>query len=342
MNKFTNVNIKKEYKKKIRGIIISVVLILLGLVCIYLAYVSEKKTNNTAKDLDSIITSESKDKANKMAYLDVKAKPFLLAVSKSTKNKYYIMSDGEFLYIAYMSPEDYKKLNVDSITETAIRVEGVTKYTSKEIQKFAIDAYNEGLEEDEKITSSDFNSYFGAVYLDMTKKVSDTVILPFALSAITLGIGNMMLIITLIVFFIFIRSINKLDGMKINELDNEMNDSNAFYYSRVRLYLTKNYIINFNGTLKAIKYTDILWMYPYEVRRNGVKVSQSIKILVNDAKTYIIATIDVYTKKSKAVYDEIWDTIVSKNKDMVLGYTSENIKAMNKKIKEIKKEKKNK
>lgn len=342
MNKFTNVNIKKEYKKKIRGIIISVVLILIGIVCKYLSDIEVKNINKNRKDLDSIITSDVKDKANKLAYLDVKAKPFLLAVSKSTKNKYYIMSDGEFLYIAYMSPEDYKKLNVDSITEKSIRVEGMTKYTSKEIQKFAIDAYNEGLEEDKKITSSDFNSYFGSVYLDMTKKASDEITLPLILFIATLGVGNIMLIVTLISLFVFAKSINKLDGMKINELDNEMNDSTAFYYSKVRLYLTKNYIINFNGSFRAIKYTDILWMYPYEVRRNGVKVSQSIKILVNDAKTYIIATIDVYTKKSKAVYDEIWDTIVSKNKDMLLGYTSENIKTMNKKIKEIKKEKKNK
>lgn len=342
MNKFTNVNIKKEYKKKIRGIIISVVLILIGIVCKYLSDIKVKNINKNRKDLDSIITSDVKDKANKLAYLDVKAKPFLLAVSKSTKNKYYIMSDGEFLYIAYMSPEDYKKLNVDSITEKSIRVEGMTKYTSKEIQKFAIDAYNEGLEEDKKITSSDFNSYFGSVYLDMTKKASDEITLPLILFIATLGVGNIMLIVTLISLFVFAKSINKLDGMKINELDNEMNDSTAFYYSKVRLYLTKNYIINFNGSFRAIKYTDILWMYPYEVRRNGVKVSQSIKILVNDAKTYIIATIDVYTKKSKAVYDEIWDTIVSKNKDMLLGYTSENIKTMNKKIKEIKKEKKNK
>lgn len=342
MNKFTNVNIKKEYKKKIRGIIISVVLILIGLGCKYLSDIEVKKINKNRKDLDSIITSDVKDKANKLAYLDVKAKPFLLAVSKSTKNKYYIMSDGEFLYIAYMSPEDYKKLNVDSITEKSIRVEGMTKYTSKEIQKFAIDAYNEGLEEDKKITSSDFNSYFGAVYLDMTKKASDEITLPLILFIATLGIGNIMLIVTLISLFVFAKSINKLDEMKINELDNEMNDSTAFYYSKVRLYLTKNYIINFNGSFRAIKYADILWMYPYEVRRNGVKVSQSIKILVNDAKTYIIATIDVYTKKSKAVYDEIWDTIASKNKDMLLGYTSENIKTMNKKIKEIKKEKKNK
>lgn len=149
-------------------------------------------------------------------------------------------------------------------------------------------------------------------------------------------IGNVLLIINIIVLIRVILSIKKIDGIKVNELDNEMNNSKSFYYSKVHLYLTENYIINFKGIFRAIKYSDILWMYPYEVRQNGVRTSKCIKILVNNTKTYIIATIGVYTKKSKAVYDEIWETIVRKNPNMLLGYTSENIKAMNKKTKEIK------
>ncbi len=342
MNKFTNVNIKKEYKKKIRGIIIAIAFILIGLACRFWADVEEKNLNKNKTDLDSVITSSEKNKENKKVYLEIKSKPYLFAVSKSTKNKYYIVSDGEFLYIAYMSPEDFKKLNIDDITNNPIRIEGITKYTSKEIQKLAIDAYNEGIEEEDKLTLSDFDSYFGEVYLDMTKSDSEALTLPLILFVLCLGVGNILLLVVVISLLVFARSINKLDGILINELDNEMNNSNAFYYSRVRLYLTENYIINFNGSFRAVKYKDILWMYPYEVRRNGIKTQQSIKILVNDCKTYIIATIDVYTKKSKAVYNEIWDTIVSKNKDMRLGYTSENIKDMNKKVKELKKEKKNK
>lgn len=342
MKKFTNENIKKEYRKKIRGIIISVLLILIGLGCWYWSNEAEKNLNNNKTDLDSIITSNEKDKENKKAYLDVKEKPYLFAVSKSTKNKYYIMSDGEYLYIAYMSPKDYKKLNIDEIINNPIRVEGITKYTSKEIKQLALDAYNDGMDEEDKLTMSDFDSYFGEVYLDMTKSDSAAFTLPLVLFVLFIGIGNVSFLVILISLLVFVNSINKLDATIINELDNEMNNSNAFYYSKVHLYLTENYIINFNGKFRAIKYSDILWMYPYEVRRNGIKTQQSIKILVNNTKTYIIATIDVYTKKSKAVYDEIWSTIVSKNKDMLLGYTSENIKIMNKKVKEIKKEKKNK
>lgn len=337
MKRFTNVNVKKEYKRMIRNTLISILFIVIALVFGYLESQMVKDANEKMTDLDSIIVDKNEKKENKKAYLDAKSIPYLFAVSDSTVNSYYIISDGEYLYIAFMSPEDFKKLDTEKINETPIRIEGITKYTPKDVKQLAVDAYNEGLEEEEKITISDFDSYFGSVYLDMTKTDSEVAMIPLILFIVFMGIGNISLIINIIILIRFVLSIKNIDGVKVNELDNEMNNSNAFYYSKVRLYLTENYIINFKGTFRAIKYSDILWMYPYEVRQNGVRTSKSIKILVNNTKTYIIATIDVYTKKSKAVYDEIWETIVRKNNNMLLGYTSENIKAMNKKVKEIKK-----
>lgn len=337
MKRFTNENVKKEYKKIVRNILISILFIVIALGFGYWETLIVNNSEKNKVDLDSIIVSDNKNKDNKKAYLDAKSIPYQFAVSSSTVNSYYIISDGEYLYVAFMSPSDFDKLNKESIKDTPIRIEGITKYTSKEIKQLAIDAYNEGLEEDKKITLANFDSYFGSVYLDMTEIDASVAMVQLILFMIFMGIGNILLIISIIRLIRFKRSLNKLDGTKVNELDNEMNNEKAFYYSKVKLYLTDNYIINFKGTFRAIKYSDVLWMYPYEIRQNGVRTSKSIKILVNNAKTYIIATIDVYTKKSKAVYDEIWDTIVKKNPNMLLGYTSENIKAMNKKIKEIKK-----
>jgi len=337
MKRFTNVNVKKEYKRMIRSVLISILFIIIAFGFKYLESQMVKDANKKMTDLDSVIVSKENKKDNKKVYLDVKSIPYLFAVSNSTVNSYYIVSDGEFLYVAFMSPDDFKTLNTDDIKDKSIRIEGITKYTPKDVKQLAIDAYNEGLDDDKKITIADYDSYFGAVYLDMTAIDESVAMVPLVLFIIFMGIGNILFIVSLIVLIRFTLSVKNLDGTKIDELDNEMNNSNAFYYSKVRLYLTENYIINFKGTFRAIKYSDILWMYPYEVRQNGVRTSKSIKILVNNTKTYIIATIDVYTKKSKAVYDEIWETIVRKNPDMLLGYTSENIKAMNKKVKEIKK-----
>lgn len=80
-----------------------------------------------------------------------------------------------------MSLDDFKRLNTEDIRETPIRIEGITKCTPKDVKQLAIDAYNEGLEDEEKITIADYDSYFGAVYLDMTAIDESVAMLPFIL-----------------------------------------------------------------------------------------------------------------------------------------------------------------
>lgn len=74
-----------------------------------------------------------------------------------------------------------------------------------------------------------------------------------------------------------------------------MNSEEAFYYTKLKLYLTKDYIVNINGAFKAIKYSDILWMYFFEQRVNGMKTNQAIKVFTNDGKTSIVALINITT-----------------------------------------------
>ena len=110
-----------------------------------------------------------------------------------------------------------------------------------------------------------------------------------------------------------------MDEDLIEKLDNEMNDADAFYYEKTHLYLTKNYIINFQGRFKVIEYRDVILMYAMNYR-----TSQSINIMDVKGKVTSIATINIVTKEKKEIYDEIWNTIASKNKNILLGYTKEN------------------
>lgn len=340
MKRFTNRNIQKEKKKMIKNIIIGVILLVVAAGCHYWEKQMIKKANDNMVDLNSIIIS-SNEKEDKKAYINAQSQPYKFAVYDDTTDSYYIIADDKYLYIVYMSTADYLRLNHDSIYDEPIRIEGITKTTTEDVKKLAIDAYNEGRENtDEQITLSDFNDYFGSVYLNMTVNDSTIAWLPFSLFFLFIMLGGIVFLIGMIELIRFSRSIKKLDDTKIDELDHEMNDQNAFFYDRARLYLTKNYIINFAGTFKPICYQDILWMYPFEQRTNGIKTSQSIKILTKDGITYTIATLDVITKKKKEVYDEIWNTIVSKNEQIKTGYTKENIKEMNQKIKKIKKARK--
>lgn len=153
-------------------------------------------------------------------------------------------------------------------------------------------------------------------------------------------VGLTTLIISLVNLLRYNGKIKKLGDVKISEIDNEMNNPNSFNYEKANLFLTENYIINFYGGLNILSYKDIMWMYPFEQRMNGIKTCQSIKVLMNNGKTYNIANIDLVTKSKKEIYNEIWDTIISKNSTMLIGYTKENIKAMKDKVNEIKRNKK--
>ena len=42
-------------------------------------------------------------------------------------------------------------------------------------------------------------------------------------------------------------------------------------------------------------------------------------------KLYNICSIDVISKNKKEIFEEVWNTIVSKNDKVLIGYTKENI-----------------
>ncbi len=332
MEKFTNTQIKKEKKRMIRNLIIFIVIIGISIMCWNWRNNVISTANSQIMNLDSIIVNEE-EKVDKKAYLDINAIPYEFAVSDETTNSYYIVTDGTYLYIAFMGPGDFATLNNEEIKNTPVRIEGVTYQTDDQIKQLAIDAYNEGLEEEKQISISEFDSYFGSVYLNMTVGTEAIATLPTTLAIFTFIFGIVGTIAKIYELYVFKKSISKMEEGFIEELDNEMNSSNAFYYEKSRLYLTEKYIINFKNRFIVLNYKDIVWMYPYTVRTNGIKTSQAIKVMNDQGKTYTIATVEFITKAKKEVYNEIWNTIVSKNNSIVLGYTKENIQEMKNRFK---------
>lgn len=325
----------------IRNVIISIFLLLLAVLCLYIKSAMITKANKNISSLNSVIISSDENKEDKKAYIDANTIPYKFAIYDNTTDSYYIVMDENYMYVVYMSTKDFDKLNTEDIYNNKVRIEGITKTTTKDIKELAIEAYNDGVENDEdKLTLADYDNYFGSVHLDMTKNDNAVATIPFALFFLFLIAGLVLLIISLIRLFNFHNSIKKIGYMNIDSIDREMNDKNAFYYDKAHLYLTEHYIVTFESGFHAIKYEDIIWMYPFVQRVNGIKSSQSIKVLANNGKTYTIATIDVITKKKKEIYNEIWDTIINKNEKIVLGYTKENIKKMNEKVREIRKNRK--
>ena len=321
MNSFTNINIKNQYKKTIIYFVISIILIILSIV-FYAWKCSIIKTSRVQdKSLNDIIINEKNEKDYKRAYINNVSNPVKFAIDKENNNAYYIVNDGKYLYVIYMNEEKYQSIIQN---KSEVKIEGITKYPTKDVKELAIEKFNDDKDENDKISLVDYDNYFGDVYLDMEESESSIAIFQIFLVVITIIPGIIIFIVNLAKIINF----NKIKSKySIKELDNEMNDKNSFYYNKANLYLTPNFIINFSGKLFIIKYIDIDWIYPNITKTNGIKTAKSIILITKENKTYIISNLSNITRKSKEIYDEIWDTIVSKNSDMLVGYTEENIKA---------------
>lgn len=322
---FTNKAVEKERKKQ--KIFLWVGILSIIIMVIFMFY-GNKKVDESEQNKDTmhnVILKEKEDeRINKKAYLNVHTIPYKFAVYNDTSDAYYFVMDDKYMYVAYMTVADYNNLNKEDIETNPVKVEGVTEKTPDDIKKLAIETYNEAMEnEEDKLAINDFDNYFGSIYLDMTQ--SDGAIGDFQyIMGVIFGIlGLVMFIIFAIYKMSFKKGVRKLDSSEITKIDMEMNDPEAFYYEKAHLFLTKNYIINFAGIFNVINYKDIIWIYPFVMRTNGIKTSQSIMVVTKDGKAKKVADIDIFTKSKKEIFDEIFNTIASKNDKIIIGYDKE-------------------
>lgn len=334
---FTNEKILKYIKKQKRLMIIGIIILVLSFLLFGLSIKQNEKDDKNIKYLNEIIEN-SEEKEGQKAYLNVEMISEAFAAYDDTTDAYYYVSDGDYYYIVYLTKDKYNEISKKDLSAEPYKIYGVARHTQDDVKRIVIEDWNTNLEEGEaELTSEAFFNYFGDLYLDQTSLYSEN-----ALVYIIFGILLLILGIVLTITGIIKRKRNasylkKLDTNEISNIENEMSDSNSFYYKSVGLYLTNNYLIVINSQFKVYKYNEILWMYKHENYYNGIKTSQSITIFTSDCKTSNIATIALATKNQKEVFDEIWNTITNKNPNLKVGYTKENIDY----FKEVKKELKN-
>lgn len=131
--------------------------------------VTMKDINNSVNKsvyLNNIIESSSK-KDGKNAYLKIKSISPKFAEGKKSSG-YYFVSDGKYNYVVLLDNKTAKKLIDEDLESKPITIEGVTRETPDILKEIALEEYNSGYEEHEKISVKDYYSYFGDIYLDQT------------------------------------------------------------------------------------------------------------------------------------------------------------------------------
>ena len=331
---FTNEVVVKEKKKIKNYLIIGILLFILSIFLIYLGNKKDEESLKNAKSLHDVIINQKEDKENYFSYVNVNDVPYKFAVSSDTTDAYYFVSDGKYMYVLYLSLDEFKKLDNETIKEKPIKVTGRTKSVTNEIKKIALDVYNSGLSKDEKISIDEYDLYFGSIYLD-TNETGDGSFY-FIMFILFLMFSIIMTLIYLLANHRFKKGIKKLCKDEINTIDNELNSKDSFYYEVAHLSLTNNYIVNLGTSFDVIKYSDIIWLYTYTIKTKGVVTSSSIIAFTNNGKKHSIANISLISKAKKEAFEEIFNTILSKNHDIIVGIdknSSDRAKAMLKEIK---------
>lgn len=322
---------KEEFLKNIKSnkitLIVGILFLLSSLVSGIVVY------SNKGKEMKDVKALAEVKKEEVYASVDVQVMTDYFATNDyaGIEHKTYFVWDKEYLYIVDLNDKTRESLNPiydysyakekQEEKPSPVTIKGMTKTIPSDLKKIAIDAYNT-LYDEKILNTSNFSDYLGVVYLDtyespMTDLTTELIVcLPF-------------LIIGAIVIFVYFRKnmvtkkcIEKLEG-KWEEVLQEMDATDNFYFKKARVYITRNYVVSYAGGLEVYPYSDIVWIYPHEYRYNGALSQKSIMMVTKNGKAHKLATVSA-SKKNLNTFDEMYDTLMNRMPNALSGYTKEN------------------
>ncbi len=315
-----NQKLKLLRKRKNKYLILGLLLLIGSILSFIWYYQLEEKLENTNISLHERITHKEEEEGNFVS-LQVTERPFLFAEyeEEPTSDKFYFLMDEDYLYIGYLDYYTYLELNTDDILEHPITLKGFTKKIPEDVKKIAIEVYNEELEET-ILTEENFSEYLGLICIDTVRNSS------YGMGPLMIGIG---LFIASIIYFIFflirLSKWKEIEKMPIWEnVKKELESSTCINYDKMHLFLTDHYIVDGSRNLVIIPYQDIVWLYPYEQKYNGITHHSCLMVALLSRKKKKIAVLSGLSIKLKEQYSEIIQNIYQKNPSMLIGYTEEN------------------
>lgn len=317
----------KIFKSKKSILIVALVLVAITIGLFVASYiVNKKKYEGVQMHTYNDLISKNEDKENMLVKLEIADLPYLFATKdeKNTKYKFYFAFDeNNYWYIVRITDDTYKKMeeqyNQDKDNFKYV-LKGYIYDDEAELKKLAISAYNEGLPAGaEKLTLSNFKDYLGSTYLDevITPTSSETT----TLMGIGIGVGILALVFVIIYTSQLIRLKSTLKKYNIEELKEELSNCNIDEYKKQNVYLTNKYVISTINGLDVFEYKDILWIYNEKRKQNGILLGVWIIACTKDKKKIQIAS-----AKKDDILIQIMSRIKEKNQDMLVGFTSDNVK----------------
>ena len=318
-------NIYKSIKGRkillVIGIILFVVFMGLGLL-IYSGEVNteyEVLTKNTSENVYAKLNVSLIDSAFATETLDGKEKDYYIAFDEDG-NPFVIVLDKGGL-------EDLRKIQEYTLSETEmdkpnpVMVYGNVSKSDTEVFKYLQEFLKD--EDGNTYTIDELKRVVGENYLDTTWDNKEEGIFALILFGVFSLSG-----LTLIIFY-FVRNKKSKElleeyGRELEKIEEDINNSRGIHNKECKVYLTDKYLLSYGNGVKLIELNDIVWIYPFITKQNGITTSKSIYVITNNGKSNIIAVVNTWGKKNKASYEELYQDIINKVPNVLVGYSKEN------------------
>ena len=327
-----------KHSSKIFMIMYFICIVTVVLTFLYGAYKIDKETNeavdfteNGAIDLE----------VGKYVYMRVDGLSDLIATYGTSdseysdeNDKYYIAIKDGYWYIVNLDNttlNELKDIQAYTLGQTetppeSVTIYGTTEDVPQELRQIAVDVYNEGLTEEEKVSIDEFEQCYGSVLLNARKTPGD------------LTIETMIIFIAFILFIAFVIAhiCDKITRNRIykylkkneyeEDLIQQLDDNVEENFFGDKVIFTKDFFVDtYKSGFCAVKYSDIKWIHPHTIKYNGIIVSNCITLHLKDGKTNI-QCLNV-RGKIKPEFEKVFAKICDKiPQDSLKGYTKENIK----------------
>lgn len=175
-------------------------------------------------------------------------------------------------------------------------------------------------------------STVGEIYLDTSWKKSEQ-----AISFLILfGLFSLSGIALMITYFVRNKKYKKMileHTKELEKVESDIRNGSGIHSKECHVYLTDNYILSYGSGVKLIELKDIVWIYPFITRQRGIVTNKSLYVITNDKKTNVIALVNAMSKKNKSAFDELYQNIINRVPDVLIGYSKENKELVKEKYK---------
>lgn len=272
-------------------------------------------------------------KEDTYAKIDVELMTDYFAYEKENgyEKRMYLVMDDKYFYIATLSEkvrESLKEIYDYSMLDETKGVEKpkpVTIYGKAEnIESWQINYLKDWLNgEDGAYTTEELNQMVGSFYIDTYENFEDEIVLLL----VSLGTSTIIGAIFIILYLVRMKKFNKYlntYGDEIEKISRELEEGSAVLNKNCKCILTDKFVVSYQTGLKMIEVNDIVWIYPFEYRQNGVVTQKSVYVITKNGKTNVIANTSAWGKKNRNAFEEFYQELMNKIPNALYGYSKEN------------------